>query len=147
MKYKMETIIDAPREHVIRQFDDPANLIEWQPDFVSFTHLSGKLGHVGATSKLLYKMGNREVELIETIISRNLPDEFSGTYETKGMVNSISNIFEQVGTDQTRWSFTCEFSGRGMMGLMLLLMPGMFKKRSNTIMQNFKGFAERTMPK
>lgn len=81
MKYTNEVIINAPVNRVIELFDNADNMKEWQPGLVSFEHLSGTPGQVGAKSKLKYKMGNREIEMIETITVKNLPEEFSGTVE------------------------------------------------------------------
>jgi hypothetical protein len=44
-------------------------------------------------TKLEFQMGKRKLEMIETIISHNLPDELSGTYEAKGVFNKINNQF------------------------------------------------------
>lgn len=142
MKYTIEMAINRPRERVIELFDSTENLKKWQPELVSFEHLSGEPGQVGAKSKLRYEMGKREVEMIETITSRNLPDEFSGTYETQGVWNKVENHFIPEGDQQTRWRMHSEFRCGGFMKIMALLMPGMFKKQSRKFMQRFKDFAE-----
>ena len=89
-------------------------------------------------------MGKRKVELIETITVRNLPDEFAGTYETKGMWNSVRNRFQIIDGNRTKWISEVEFRPSGlMMKSMMALMPGAFRKQSLTFMQNFKQWAER----
>lgn len=143
MKYTLDIEIDLPRAKVVELFDNPDNLKKWQPDLVSFEHLSGDPGQVGAKSKLLHKMGKREVEMIETVTSRNLPDEFSGTYEAKGVWNLVENRFVEVDENKTKWILDTEFKCSGFMRIMALLMPGMFKKQSFKFMQQFKEFAER----
>ncbi|MFZ5843881.1 MAG: SRPBCC family protein [Pseudomonadota bacterium] len=142
MKCRLEIDIDLPRERVIALFDDPANLKRWQPELLSFEHLSGEPGQVGAKSRLRYQMGKREVELIETIIERRLPDVFSGSYETKGMWNGIENRFVELDNGHTRWIADNEFRGSGLLKLLIWLMPGAFKKQSFKYMQQFKTFAE-----
>lgn len=142
MKYRLEIDIDLPRDKVIELFDNVDNLKHWQPELVSFSHLSGTPGQVGAKSRLLYNMGGREMEMIETILVRNLPDTFSGTYEIKGIWNQIDNRFVAVSDSKTHWQFDSEFRGGGMMKIMIWLMPGMFKKQSFKYMQQFKAFAE-----
>lgn len=143
MKYTLDITIELPREKVIALFDNPDNLRHWQPGFVSFESLSGTPGEVGATSRLRYNMNGREVELIETITARNLPDEFSGTYETKGIWNEIRNHFEAVDANTTKWISEIEFRPAGfMMKAMMSLMPGAFRKQSLTFMENFKNWAE-----
>lgn len=143
MRYLQELVIALPRERVVELFDDAENLKKWQPDLLSFEHLSGDPGQVGAQSKLLYRMGKREIEMIETITLRDLPDAFNGTYEAKGVWNSVENRFIEEGPDQTRWTLVTEFKFQGIfMKLMGALMPGAFKKQTFTFMVQFKEFAE-----
>ena len=143
MKYTMETEINLPVERVIELFDDPDNLKEWQPGLKSFEHISGTPGQPGAKSKLLFQMGNREIEMIETITVRNLPDEFSGTYEAQGVFNIVKNKFIPVSENKTRYVTEQEFQFKGFMKLIGWLMPGSFKKESQKYLENFKAFAER----
>jgi hypothetical protein len=143
MKYTVQIDINLPLDHMITLFDNPANLKHWQPGFVSFEPISGTPGEVGAKSRLMYQMGKRDVELIETITKRDLPREFSGTYETQGMWNEIKNQFEAIDSQTTKWTSEVEFHASGfMMKAMTLLMPGMFKKRSMQHMELFKKWAE-----
>lgn len=141
MKYTSEITINLPRDRVIELFDNPDNMPKWQPGLQSFEHLSGVAGQSGATSRLKYKMDKREIEMIETITSRNLPDEFSGTYEANGVRNNVVNRFYNEG-DKTRWVAEHEFKFSGFMNLMGWIMPGAFKKQTRQIMEQFKEFAE-----
>ena len=103
MKFTQRIAINLPREKVIELFDNPDNMKHWQPGLVSFGNISGIPGEVGTKSLLRYKMGKRDVELIETITNRNLPDEFSGTYEAKGVWNEVKNYFTEISPDKTEW--------------------------------------------
>jgi hypothetical protein len=143
MKYKLEIEIDLPREKVIELFDNPDNMKHWQEGFISFEHLSGTPGEVGAKSKIKYQMGKREIEMIETITKRDLPDEFSGTYEAKGMWNEVKNYFHEASPNKTKWVTENEFKASGMMKLFTFFMPGAFKKQSYKYMVAFKNFAEK----
>ena len=87
MKYTSEIEINKPVDRVIELFDNPDNLDKWMIGLQSFEPISGNPGQVGAKSRLKFKMGKREIEMIETITVRNFPDEFSGTYEAKGVFN------------------------------------------------------------
>ena len=82
MKFACQVIIDRPLDRVVELFNSVENLKEWQDGFVSFEHLSGEPGEIGAKSKLVYLMNNRDMELIQTILSNNLPDEFTGHYQS-----------------------------------------------------------------
>ena len=142
MKYSNEVIINLPLNRVIELFDSEENLFNWQPELISFEHVSGEKGEVGAKSKLRYKMGKREVEMIETITVKDLPKEFSGTYEAKGVWNEVKNYFEVIDENTTRWHSDCHFEFSGFMKIMAFIMPGMFKKQSQKYLDQFKTFAE-----
>lgn len=96
MKYTQEIIINKPIKEVVALFDNPNNLYEWMEGLQKFEHLSGTPGEPGAKSKLLFKMGNREIEMIETITARDLPTKFSGTYEANGVFNIQKNKFISI---------------------------------------------------
>ncbi|MBC8505553.1 MAG: SRPBCC family protein [Chloroflexi bacterium] len=142
MKYTCETVIDLPRERVIELFDNADNLSKWQPTLKSFEHFEGELGKPGAKSRLIYNERGRELEMIETILVRNLPDEFSATFEAKGVFNINKNIFHEAGENQTRWVQDTEFELSGMMKVMGIFMRGAFPKETAKGMQMFKEFAE-----
>ena len=142
MKYTCEIIIDKPLDEVIALFDNPENLKEWQPGLIELEHLSGEPGLPGAKARLKYNMGNRDVEMIETILTRNLPEEFSGTYEAKNVYNIVKNTFEAVGESKTKWTAFQEFKLYSFMKLFGWFMPGSFKKQSMKYMEYFKEFAE-----
>lgn len=143
MKFSSEIEINLPINRVIELFDDPENLKHWQPGLKSFETISGTPGQPGAKSKLLFQMGNREIEMIETITVRNLPQEFSGTYEAAGVFNIVKNYFVLIDQNKTKYISEQEFQFKGMMKIMGWLMPGMFKKQSQTFLENFKNFAEK----
>lgn len=143
MQYTTEMTINQPRDKVIALFDDPDNLPKWQPGLQSFAHISGERGQPGAKSKLVYEMNGRVVEMIETITHRNLPDEFSGTYDAAGVHNVVVNRFYDAGPGQTRWVIESDFQFTNlMMKAFGLLMPGSFTRETKTLMERFKAFAE-----
>lgn len=143
LKYSIDLEINAPREKVIKLFDSTENLVKWQKGLVSFNHISGDAGQVGAKSELKYKMGKREIEMVETITVRNFPDSFSATYETKDVWNHHENFFLEKEDNKTLWTTHTEFKCSSLfMKLMITLMPGMFKKQSLQTMRDFKNFVE-----
>lgn len=143
MKYNVETEINLPIAKVIELFENPDNMSKWQPGFISLEHLSGTPGKDGAKSILKYKMGKREIEMIETITNNNLPHEFHGTYEAKNVYNIQQNFFTEIGSNKTKWVSNCEFQLNGFMKVLGWLMPGMFKKQSQKYLDLFKAFAEK----
>ena len=142
MKYSNEVEINLPRNRVIELFDNTDNMKHWQKGLQSFEHVSGTPGQPGATSRLKYKMGKREIEMIETITNNNLPEEFAGTYDAKGVHNIMSNKFISLSENKTKWVADCEFQFKGFMKVIAFLMPAAFKKQSQKYLDDFKTFAE-----
>ncbi len=142
MKYTTDIEIDLPVQRVVELFDNPENLKQWMEGLQSFEHLSGTPGQPGAKSRLRFKMGSREVEMVETITVRNLPQEFSGTYEAKGVVNKSTHRFIPLGDKKTKYVSEQEFDLAGIMKFVAMAMPGAFKKQSLKYQQAFKRFAE-----
>lgn len=142
MKYTAEIEINKPVDRVIELFDSSDNLFKWMEGLQSFDHISGTAGQPGAKSKLIFKMGKRDVEMIETITVKNLPDEFTGTYEAKGVFNIVKNRFQKIDDNKTRYITEQEFKFKGLMKCIAFLMPGAFKKQSMKYLTGFKTFAE-----
>ena len=141
MHYKTEIVIDLPRARVIELFDSIDNLKHWQPGLQAIDHISGTPGEVGAKSQLHFLMGKRRVEMVETITVKNLPDEFTGTYEAKGVFNEVKNTFIDEG-DKTRWISENVFEFSGIMRLVGLFFKSSFPKQSYKYQEHFKDFAE-----
>ena len=142
MKFTVEIKINLARNKVIELFDSTENLKKWQPGLLSFEHQSGTPGEVGAKSRLQYKMGKREIEMVETITVKNLPDEFSGIYEAKGVRNDVKNYFYKVDKNTTKWVSENEFRCSGFMKIIAFFMPGSSKKETMKYLEYFKEFSE-----
>ena len=142
MKYTTEIVVDVPRDEFIKKMDDPDNMKHWQQGLIGYEQLSASPGQEGSRMSLSYEMGKRKMDLVETIIKKDLPEEIHMTYETKGVHNIQKNYFKEEG-EKTRWVSESEFQFSGFgMKLMGFLMPGAFKKQSLKYMQDFKAFAE-----
>lgn len=142
MRYTSEITINRPVDVVTRLFDDPKNLYAWMDGLQSFELLSGEQGQPGAKAKLVYQMGKRRVEMIETITERNLPDIFAGTYDADGVHNIVVNKFIALPDGNTRYITENEFQFKGFMRIIAFLMPGAFKKQSYKYLEQFKAFVE-----
>ncbi len=143
MKYTVQIEINLPRQRMIELFDDPKNLPKWQKGLISFEHISGDSGQPGAKSRLLFKMGKGNMEMIETITKRNLPDEFEGTYEAPGIFNIVKNRFIAVDENRTLWESENEFRFTSlMMKCVGFFMKSAFPKQSLKYLKDFKNFVE-----
>ncbi len=143
IKYTVSIDIDLPRPRVIELFDNPANLSHWMKGLQAFEPLSGQPGQPGAKARLVFQMGRRRMEMIETIVARNLPHEYTGTYEAPGVFNIVCNRFEELGPQRTRLISENEFQFRSLfMKVIGFLMKGAFPKQSLKYLADFKTFAE-----
>jgi hypothetical protein len=147
MKFTQSIEINLPREKVIELFDIPDNMKHWQPRLIIFENISGSPGEVGIKSRLKYKMVKRDVEMIETIANRNLPDEFSGIYQAKGVWNEVKNYFTEISPDKTKWISISEFKFSSFTKIMGIIMPEVFRKESYKYLKLFKEFAEKSSSK
>jgi uncharacterized membrane protein len=143
MQYEAEVTINLPRKRVIELFDSTENLYEWQTGLKSFKTIEGVAGQPGARSEMIYDTNGRKLEMIETIVTRNFPDEFSGTYTAKNVYNSVANRFYEEGPEKTRWVIDTEFQFSSWMKLIGIFMKGAFPKQTLEQMNQFKDFAER----
>lgn len=144
MRFLCEVEIALPIVEVIELYDNVDHYKEWQSGFVSYEHLSGKLGATGAKSKILLKQNNRDIELMETIVKKDLPGELIAIYEHKHMVNTMHCHFKEIDEAHTLFQMEIEYTKfiGFMPKLMAFLVPGMFKKQSQKWLDQFKIFAE-----
>lgn len=145
MKFTCTVDIDKPREKVAQLFADPKYLTNYQDGFISKELLEGEAGQNGAISKMLYKQGKGQMELTETIVENNLPENFHAHYHHKHMDNTMHSQFIALSDTQTRYISEIEYTAfRGVLPkLMALLVPGLFKKQVQKWLQNFKVFVEK----
>ncbi|SFD86878.1 SRPBCC family protein [Thermophagus xiamenensis] len=143
MKFKQEIEINKPREKVIAYFDNPENLKKWMKGLISIEPISGEPKQEGAKSLLKFKMGKREMNMTETILVHNLPDEYTLSYEAKGVHNIVKNRFVKLSDNKTKYIVENEFQFKGFMKIIGTFMPGSFKKQSLKYLQGFKNFAEK----
>ena len=144
MKFTNERVIQASREAVWQAFDNPDNMKKWQPTLQQFEHQSGQPGQPGSVSKLVYDENGRTVTLIETITERNMPDSFSGTYDNSTVFNAITNRFEVLDDNRTRWIMETEYRFKGLFRLMAPFVKGSIQKRSDEDMDRFVALVEQT---
>jgi uncharacterized membrane protein len=143
LKVNHEIVINRSREEVWRIFDNPENMLRWQPTLQSFVPHSGQPGQIGAVSKLTYKENGRQVILTETITGRREPEEFAGDYSTGVATNHIKNRFIRLDDNKTRWVVESDVSFHGVLWkLAALFLKERIWKRCIEDMNRFKQLAE-----
>ncbi len=144
LKYTTEVTINVPRQRVVELIDNNENLKHWQPGFVSMERISGEPGAVGSKSRLKYKMGKRDIEMVETVLKSDFPNGWDASFEANAVMNIQHNRFEALSENTTKWISESEFQFKNFgMKLMGALMPGAFKKQSQLYLDEFKAFAEK----
>ena len=140
MKFSCDIIINAPINLTVEIFENPANLKHYQDGFISKELISGTEGTSGAVSKMIYK----KLELQETIIANNLPDNFEGLYEHKHMTNTMKVSFKALSPNETQYTSEIEYTRFNGLFIKLIatLFPGMFKKQVYKWMTQFKAYTE-----
>ncbi len=143
MKYTTEITIDLPRDRMMEIFDNPDNMEKWMDGLQEWEVISGEPGTPGAQMRMKFLQGKREIDMVETIVERNMPEEFHVIYEAQGVKNWANNYFTEVSPDKTRWKAEHEFKFGGFMRIMSFFMPtSMFQKQTLKNMNDFKAFAE-----
>lgn len=143
MKYTCKIEINRPIEQVIERFDSIDNMYKWMKGLQKIEPISGIQGEVGAKMKLTFQMGKRSMEMIETITVKDLPNEFSGTYDAQGVHNIVKNYFKVIDNDRTLYYTEQEFQFKGFMKIIGMLFPGAFKRQSMKYLEDFKEFVEK----
>jgi len=137
-------IIGLPRRQVIELLRDRDNLLQWQTGLQSYKLLAGEEGQVGARARLVREMMGRRIEMIETVVQRDLPDTFTLTYEARGVLNRVENRFYEVSPAKTRWVMSVELTLSGLAVTLRGLIQGAIQKQTLDQMRRFKAFAEGT---
>ena len=132
MKFTCTVNIDAPLDKVLELHADPGCYNKWQDGFIGYETFSGSTGEVGAKSRIRLSGPGGEMELIETILENDLPFKSISLVEHKHMINTMTNSFQTITDNKTRWISTIEYiKFIGIMPkLMAFFMPGVFKKQT-----------------
>jgi len=147
IKYTEEIEINSNIDSLIVLFDNPYNMKEYMEGIESYTVLSGNIREVGAKAELVVAfiekdVVNRRIVMIEEIITNNLPKEKKVTYTADGVYNIVTNRFEKVSENKTKFINEQEFEFKGYMKIISFFIPSAFKKQSRIYLEDFKEFAE-----
>jgi hypothetical protein len=138
--------INIPINKVVELFMDKRTFKDWKKNFISYEHISGTPGEVGAVTMLIYK----RVTMLETIISKNLPAEIVELYEHKNgdktvMVHQSTYRFTSLTANKTHMEVimeTLKIEGF-MMKLIMTIFAGAGRKYAQEQLDKFKELAEK----
>jgi uncharacterized membrane protein len=136
-------IINKPVKEVWDFFNNPDNLKRWLGGFQKFEHVSGIPGSVGAKAKHHFLERGKELildgELIEVINEKRI----TGILDSSMMLNKVTNIFNDLGNDQTEVTLSSDTQFKGFLWKQIgPLMKGEFKKRQEKDLQTLKEILE-----
>ena len=146
MKFTCTVDINKPLDEVLERFQDPDGLKEWQDGFEKIEHISGEPGKQGAVSKMYYTYRGKPMIITETIHVANLPEEMTGLYEHKHMSNMMTNRFEKIDDNNTRYTADIDYIkiNAFLPKVIFKLFPSLPKKQTQKWLDQFKGYAERS---
>ena len=142
MKMTFETEIRASRELVWAIFDNPDNLVRWQPTLESFTHLTGDPGQPGAVSELVYNENGKKVTMTETVTERRKPHFMAGTYDNDRATSLIVSHFEEIDDNTTRFISYSNMNFKGIMKILSLFVARSMRARVEADLSRFKLLVE-----
>ena len=144
MKYKGSVEINKSRDIVVKYFQDPEYMGEYQDGFVSKKVIEGSQGQDGAVSEMVYKYGKHDMHMTETIKSNRLPDSFEAFYQHKDMDNTMLCTFTSLDENRTRYDYEFEYVRMEwfMPKLIAILFPSVYRKQGEKWMKQFKDFVE-----
>lgn len=136
--------IDKPLQVVTDMFVDTKYLHEWQEGLIKKVLISGIENKDGSVSVLHYKNKKQEMELVETIVSNQLPHCIEATYHHKHMDNTMKCVFTALDAQRTRYEYYVAYTRIDwiMPRLFSILFPSMYTKPGERWMKNFKTFVE-----
>jgi carbon monoxide dehydrogenase subunit G len=136
-------VINKPVKEVWEFFKNPDNLVRWLTGFQKFEHVSGIPGTVGAKAKHHFLERGKELvldgELTEVIDEKRI----IGILDSSMMSNNVTNIFNDLGNDQTEVTISSDTQFKGFLWKQIgPLMKGEFKKRQEKDLQTLKRLLE-----
>jgi uncharacterized protein YndB with AHSA1/START domain len=143
MKYTLEVSIGASREDVIELFVNNDNLQKWQEGLIEVKLINGERREKGAKTLLKYDEEGQIQEIMEEIITFELPDMIEYVYTTDSVWNSMVNKFIIINEQHTKWITENEFKFSGEMADIDDSMQGVFEKETLAAMNRFKNFVQK----
>ena len=147
IKYSEEIVINSNIEKVIDLFDNPYNMKQYIYGFESYTIVKGNINEIGTISEININFndnGKKEskIIMIEEILSNNLPIEKKLQYTSNGILNIVTNKFEMISENETKFINEQEFVFNTYMKLLFYFSKSSLKYQTRLYLNNFKDFVE-----
>ena len=143
IEYTEEIEINTNIDTVIALFDNPYNMQKYMQGIESYKVVEGNIREVGAKAEMIVLMEEKKIIMIEEIITNNLPKEKKVTYTADAVYNIVTNRFEKVSENKTKFINEQEFEFKGFMKIIGFFIPSAFRQQSRVYLEDFKRFAEK----
>ena len=148
IKYSEEIVINSNIEKVIDLFDNPYNMKQYMYGFESYTVIKGNVNEIGTISEININFNNNgekktKIIMIEEILTNNLPIEKKLQYTSNGILNIVTNKFEKISDNETRFINEQEFVFNTYMKLLFYFSKSSLKYQTKLYLNNFKDFVEK----
>jgi len=143
IKYTEEIEINTNIDTVIALFDNPYNMQKYMQGIESYKVVEGNIREVGTKAEMIVLMEEKKIIMIEEVITNNLPKEKKVTYTADAVYNIVTNRFEKVSENKTKFINEQEFKFKGFMKIIGFFIPSAFRQQSRVYLEDFKRFAEK----
>lgn len=142
MKIQSQVEIEKDIAELILLIQDVDNTLQWLEGLQSVKHLSGTQGQPGAISDVVLDSPAGRMHIKETVISKNLPEEYIMRYDGKGYVSYSNYSFEELSNGNTRFTMVQHVELKGALKLASGFVKGKITSQLEKSAQSFKRFAE-----
>ena len=143
IKYSEEIEINTNIDTITALFDNPYNMQKYMDGIESYNIIEGNIREAGTKAEITVLMGKKKIVMIEEIIRNNLPEEKKVIYTADGVYNIVTNRFEKVSKNKTKFINEQEFEFKGIMKIIGFFKPSAFKEQTKAFLNSFKEFAEK----
>ena len=147
IKYSEEIVINSNIDKVVDLFDNPYNMKQYMYGFESYTIVKGNINEIGTISEININFNDNgktesKIIMVEKILSNNLPIEKKLQYTSNGILNIVTNKFEKISDNQTKFINEQEFVFNTYMKLLFYFSKSSLKYQTRLYLNNFKDFVE-----
>lgn len=139
MKFRTEIILACPVSKVVEIFENQDYNILWQSNLVS-----SRICEIDPEQSInVFAINGRSVEVRIRNVENSLPNCIETFAELEGLVQKTTHNFTQDFNDNTKWVVESEvYSPHVILKLSMLIAPSIYKKRTQSYVQDFKKFVE-----
>jgi len=142
VKFRFQIEIDRNIEEVCAVFGNPRNTLKWLEGLRSTELISGTYGEVGAKCRIVFESAAGKLEMTEMVTVKNLPKQYSTTYEGTGYFSWSNHYFEKIDEQTTYYILEQEVELHGAFKAAGFLLKGTIRRHVKRTVASFKKFVE-----